>query len=363
MIEPLTLNPEKLEKEIDLVQLEKHRIRPSDIIPPPEIAIKMLIDESADNYAIMGTLGNFSTYIGKAKAKKTFFVSIAVASAISFEPIFRTYLGCLPPHQCNVLYFDTEQSKWHVQKVVKRICYLSEIADPENLIVYGLRSEETKTRLAFIEKKIYETENLGFVVIDGVRDLVYDINDPAEASEIAGKLLKWSEELNIHIVTVLHQNKGDGNARGHLGTELMNKSETVLAVEKKDNSDVSVVTPQFCRNREPDLFAFEVDENGIPFKVRVPQDRESKTKFSIDEVQLSLIWELIQIVFTEVQTGATFTDGILRVQIKSASKGFFPEKEILNDAEVNKVLLIAKANQMIIQEKKRYPFKLGNFPL
>lgn len=363
MIEPLTLTPEIINKEVDLSLLEKHRIRPSDQIAPPEIAIKMLIDEDPNNYAIMGTLGNFSTYIGKAKAKKTFFISIAVSAAISNEAVFRTYLGCLPSDQRNVLYFDTEQSKWHVHKVVRRICHLSNVSDPENLIVYGLRSEETKTRLAFIEKKIYETPNLGLVVIDGVRDLVFDINNPEEASEIAGKLLKWSEEVNIHIITVLHQNKGDGNARGHLGTELMNKSETVLAVEKKENSNVSVVTPQFCRNREPDLFAFEVDDNGIPFKVRLPQDREQKAKFNIDEVELSQIWELMQIVFADNKAGKPFTDGILRVQIKESSRGFFSGKEVLNDSEVNKLLLIAKAKEMITQEKPRYPFNLGNFPL
>lgn len=362
MIEPLTLNPENIEKEIDFIDLEKHRIRPSDKLPPPESALEMT-DEDTGKTSIIATKGNVTAIIGKAKAKKTFYTSIVIAALISENPILRTYHGRLPLHQCNGLVFDTEQSKWHVHKVVKRICTIAGIADPDNLIVYALRSEETKTRLAFIEKKIYETENLGFVVIDGIRDLVFDINSPEEATEIAGKLLKWSEELNIVIITVLHQNKGDGNARGHLGTELINKSETVLAVEKKDNSDISVVIPQFCRNREPDLFAFEVDENGIPFKVRVPQDRENKPKFSIDEVQLSVIWELVQTVFTEIQSGAPMTDGILRVQIKSASKGFFPEKEILNDAEVNKVLLIAKANQMIIQEKKRYPFKLGNFPL
>lgn len=353
MIEPLTLNPEKLEKEIDFSDLEKHRIRPSDIIPPPEIAIKMFIDENPDSYAIMGTLGNFSTYIGKAKAKKTFFVSIAVASAISDKAVFRTYLGCLPPHQCNVLYFDTEQSKWHVQKVVKRICYLCDIADPENLMVYGLRSEDTKTRLAFIEKKIYETENLGFVVIDGVRDLVYDINDPAEASEIAGKLLKWSEELNIHIVTVLHQNKGDGNARGHLGTELMNKAETVLAVEKKENSDVSVVVPQFCRNREPDLFAFEVDDNGIPFKVRVPQS-EDKTgaSFDVAEIDPNLIFDLLKTVFEKVNMQPLrYSD--LQNQIKVLSKSFFSLKNSLGDNRVKSLITIAR-NENILEQNPEH---------
>jgi len=365
MIEPITINPEKLDttdEVLNLNELEKHRIRPTDIIPPPEIALVM-VDEDSGKESIIATMDNASTFIGKAKVGKTYLISIAVAAYIGPNIIFRTFKGCLPPHKCNVLLFDTEQSKWHVQKVVKRICSLAEISNPENLIVYGLRSEDTKTRLAFIEKKIYETPNLGVVIIDGVRDLVFDINSPQEATEIAGKLLKWSEELNIHITTILHQNKGDGNARGHLGTELINKSETVLAIEKKDNSDIAVVVPHFCRNRKPEPFAFEIDDSGMPFKVRVPQDRERKEKFNIEDIELSVIWELIQTVFAEYKNPVPLTDGLLRLEIKKASKGFFPAKEILNDSEVNKILLTAKANEMIIQEKKRYPFKIGSFPL
>lgn len=352
MIEPLTINAEKIEQSdqvLNLHDLEKHRIRPTDKIPPPEIAVKMLMDENPDQYTILGTLGNFSTFIGKAKAKKTFFLGIAIASAITDKTIFRTFLGCLPPHQNNVLYFDTEQSKWHVQNALNRICKIAEIADPENLLVYGLRSEPTKIRSAFIEKKIYETENLGFVVIDGIRDLVYDINDPSEASEIAGKLLKWSEEKNIHIVTVLHQNKGDGNARGHLGTELVNKSETVLAVEKKENSDISVVTPQQCRNREPEPFAFEIDENGIPFKVSVPQS-ETPDKFDVTNIDSDVFENLFYKVF-EIEGFCPLSYDNLLQQIKILSKVFFKLPKPLGDNRIKTIITEGRNTGAILQDE------------
>ena len=44
--------------------------------------------------------------------------------------------------------------------------------------------------------------------------------------------MQWTDDRQIHIHTILHQNKGDENARGHIGTELNNKAETVLLVEK-----------------------------------------------------------------------------------------------------------------------------------
>ena len=98
----------------------------------------------------------------------------------------------------------------------------------------------------------------------------------------------------------MHQNKGDLNARGHLGTELVNKSETVLAIEKKESSDISVVSAIQCRNKEPEPFAFKIDEEGIPFKVDVPKaTNDRKIRFSIDEIPHSKIWELINLIFAE----------------------------------------------------------------
>ena len=64
-----------------------------------------------------------------------------------------------------------------------------------------------------------------------------DINSPREATLIVNYLMNWTEEFNLHLHTVIHQNKGDENARGHIGTEINNKSETVLRVEKDKNDD------------------------------------------------------------------------------------------------------------------------------
>ena len=83
-----------------------------------------------------------------------------------------------------------------------------------------------------MREAIYRTENVGLVVIDGIRDMVYDINSSSESTKVISLLMTWTGERNIHIHTILHQNKGDEHARGHIGTELSNKAETVLQVEK-----------------------------------------------------------------------------------------------------------------------------------
>ena len=84
--------------------------------------------------------------------------------------------------------------------------------------------------------------------------MVYDINSPGESTRIISKLMQWTDDRQIHIHTILHQNKGDENARGHIGTELNNKAETVLLVEKdKGNSDISHVSAMHIRAMDFEL--------------------------------------------------------------------------------------------------------------
>jgi hypothetical protein len=259
MFEPIQLIP--TEKPIVNLsdKLVQYEIKASDKIPPPEVALKI-------GDAIIGTLGNILSIIGKAKSRKSFFIAMAIAVSISKDTIFNLFKNELPKNQSNVLYFDTEQGKYHVQLALKRICKLVGVDEPKNLKVYGLRALNPIERAELIEYAIYNTPNIGIVFIDGIKDLITSINDEEQATMIISKLMKWSEEKNILITTVLHQNKGDNNARGHIGSELINKSETVLSVSKlSDNDMISVVTAEQCRNINPETFAFEIDDNGVPY--------------------------------------------------------------------------------------------------
>lgn len=95
--------------------------------------------------------------------------------------------------------------------------------------------------------------------------MVYDINSPSESTRIISKLMQWTDSRQIHIHTILHQNKGDENARGHIGTELNNKAETVLQVEKdKGNGDISHVSAIHIRAMDFEPFAFRINDKALP---------------------------------------------------------------------------------------------------
>jgi predicted ATP-dependent serine protease len=336
----------------------KYKIDVNEVIPKPQIAIS-LTNTKTDGYAILGTLGNFSVIIGKAKAKKSFFINIAVSTALSNDLILGRFKSDLPNDKNEVVYFDTEQGKYHVQKAVKRICTQINQPVPEKLHTYFLRSLTPFERLEFIENEIYSNDEIGLVVIDGIKDLVTSINDEEQATNIASKLLKWTEERNIHIIVVLHQNKSDTNARGHIGTELINKAETVLEVAKSEtDTDISIVTPQQCRNVEPEVFAFEINEYGIPiiaenFEVRT---ETKKNRFDVTDLEDFKKYQLLTEVFSK---GESFSYGKLVEQITIAYK-----KQFNSTIGTNRTKLLitdCSNNGWLLQEKHKAPYTLGTF--
>ncbi len=227
--------------------------------------------------AVIGTLGNFSASIGKAKSKKTFNVSAIAASALSGRTVLR-YRSMFPENKRKILYIDTEQGRHHCQQVLKRILRLAEMPDdmvPENLIMLSLRKFAPRVRLLIVEEAIGTTPDLGLVIIDGIRDFLYDINSSSESTEVISKFMQWTDDKQIHIHTVLHQNKNDEHARGHIGTELNNKAETILQVEvDKDDKAISVVEAVHIRDRDFEPFAFRINSETLPELVEPYQPRK-----------------------------------------------------------------------------------------
>ncbi|MEQ2566735.1 AAA family ATPase [Phocaeicola vulgatus] len=226
---------------------------------PPQI---IWIDNST-----IATLGNFSASTGKAKSKKTFNVSAIVAASLAGRQILN-YRAHLPEGKQQVLYVDTEQSRSHCHNVLERILRLAGLpttCDNENLDFICLREYSPSVRIEVIDYALRQGKGYGLVIIDGIRDLMLDINSTGESVEVINKMMEWSSKYNLHIHCVLHLNKGDNNVRGHIGTEMSNKAETVLVISKSnENPAISEVHALHIREKEFKPFAFTVDEGGLP---------------------------------------------------------------------------------------------------
>lgn len=226
---------------------------------PPQI---IWIDNST-----IATLGNFSASTGKAKAKKTFNVSAIVAASLAGRQVLN-YRAHLPEGKRRILYVDTEQSRFHCHNVLERILRLAGLpttTDNENLDFICLREYTPAVRIGVIDYALRQNKGYGLVIIDGIRDLMLDINSTGESVEVINRMMEWSSRYDLHIHCVLHLNKGDNNVRGHIGTEMSNKAETVLVISKSnENPGISEVHALHIREKEFKPFAFTINETGLP---------------------------------------------------------------------------------------------------
>jgi hypothetical protein len=340
--------------ESDLNELlESVKVDPSSNLEKPPTILEI---HSGETVSPCFTLGNFSMIIGKAKSKKTFFITAIIAAVLSCIKILNCLSGCIVPDSKNgVLFFDTEQSDYHLLKTVKRIGAL--VGTFANFEAFGLRKFKPKTRLALIEHKIYQSNNISLVVIDGIRDLVTSINDEEQATDIISALMRWTSERNIHIIIVLHQNKGDMNARGHLGTEAINKAETTISVRVDSfNKDTSIVECEYSREMPFEPFSFKINENGIPESCELPegdgQNRKASTPDRIsDERHFSVLGQIFKV-----------NPNPKYAELWQAIKVIWAENQItLGDNKAKDYLAYYIHKQWIIKNERNYKYNRAVF--
>lgn len=261
--------PEKKKKPDPLKESELENILQKafiDIdIPVNKPPICMYIDNKIKGTSYtdrqrLFTLGNFSAITGKGKSKKTFLTSLLLAAAATNKTIQDKFQGNLPINKRGVLLFDTEQSGYDAWITGKRVKDLAAM-NIDNFGAFDLREFDPLMRCAIIEHGIKKySDNLGFVVIDGIADLAKAINDEEEATRVGTLLMRWTKQFNIHIVIVIHQNKGDNYATGHLGSMIIKKAEAVISVEKDgyDKRRSLVCCDNIRGVAEFDDFAFDI---------------------------------------------------------------------------------------------------------
>lgn len=243
--------PTKETKKVSNLVLADYRVKASDPIP--------------DNVYVAEIKGtkkfsrkNISVWKGKAKAKKTFAMTMWGSSIIGGLDLYSTFKSY---NKNKLVWIDTEMSPVDVQRVAIRMEKLT--GDTSNLYLYGFRPLSPKERIEKIEEAL-ELHRPDVLVVDGLRDLVWNINDPVESTTVMTMVMKWSYDYDMHVAVVIHQNS-DGGARGHIGTESENKGETVIGVTR-DETDISfsTISESFGRGKGFVDFDFFIDDDGVP---------------------------------------------------------------------------------------------------
>lgn len=286
---PLTSPEEQRDQE-----LQHYWLDPRENYPEPYFMLEY-------NGTPFSTIGGIQAISGQKKNGKTFVLTMFMAAVLgrNSERV-REYLpGLTVPqrtvdylgHEPSVLFVDTEMEKLSSAKVLRRVHWLCgwDMKIPNDRFhILWLRSvradltEKAHQKRYRLIKNAIESINPDFVIIDGIRDIIGDINNGEESSELIAELGAIAEERGICIWNALHQNPRPGNdqeskMRGWTGTELGNKvSDTFLSIKKKQGSDVVFTVRQDdARNKDVEDFQYIVTDAagmlGIPKIIHNPQ--------------------------------------------------------------------------------------------
>ena len=267
---------EQIEEDRMAMQMleEEANVDISEVIkyPPVSLSLGTYIDVDVEGNQIeypipIGTDGNFSFVQAFPKVGKSFFISLLVSA---YQSGGNKYSGNIKGHRRGrkIIHFDTEQGKFHCQKVFRRPVIMNELQTDDNYHTYALRAMTPNERVNFIEYILFDKYNedkIGLIIIDGVADLLNDVNSMTETNYVVQKIMTWTAKKQCHLLTIIHQNFGSDKPTGNLGSALEKKAETQIKLEKNEvNKGWITVECKRSRNRSFDPFSFSVNDNILP---------------------------------------------------------------------------------------------------
>ena len=203
--------------------------------PPPKV--EPILSLKGQGFV---TPGNLAVIVGQAKSGKSAILSAILAARMDG----RTHLGIKADCSTGaVIHFDTEQSRHDHWQLVCRAMRRAEVDEaPDWLRSYSVAVLSTDERRALLAAEIAQASaqhsGVSLVLVDGVADLLHDPNDQAEAIGLVDELNRMAGKYDCGVLTILHLNPGTqtSKSRGHLGSQLERKVESVLQLEKDDEA-------------------------------------------------------------------------------------------------------------------------------
>jgi len=221
------------------------------------------------------TAGEFSCTVAPSKTKKSFLKSLFSAAFIGGNT--NTYTSHILGHRKGdnyVLDIDTEQGEYYAQRTFQRTMTLCGEPYKNYLPVYT-RKLTNLERVKLTDWLLYKSEYKGkikLVLIDGIADYVEDANNLLMSNEIAHYLLKWTDELKIHVHTIIHKTWGADKATGHLGSAVTKKAESLIFIDPLIDSNNKIynfntvkVRCGVSRGKMFEPFFLSVNMDGLPF--------------------------------------------------------------------------------------------------
>ncbi|MDD4439442.1 MAG: hypothetical protein PHS04_15615, partial [Tissierellia bacterium] len=106
-----------------------------------------------------------------------------------------------------------------------------------------------------------------------------DFNSLEESHKLTTLLMKWTVQYDVSIITALHINKGNDELRGHLGSFLGQKGDSIMRITKENDGMLYISCKITDSRHKPiDDFNFRIVE-GIPEPYEVDLSKKAQVNY------------------------------------------------------------------------------------
>ncbi len=194
---------------------------------------------------------NLHTLQGTKKAGKS-----AAGLALIVAALKGDFIGIAANYEgLRVLWIDTEQDTATLKRKARAALSMARLdIAPECLKIVTLRGYGGAVESLAATIQAIEENAPDFVFLDGVVDLCQAFNDEEKSREVVRSLEAAAESTGAAILGLIHTNKKDNEARGHLGAIIVQKSAEIYQVDK--TGDTARVKQPFSRFAPVPDFSF-----------------------------------------------------------------------------------------------------------
>lgn len=253
--------------------------------PPGNLDYIFTIVDSGRSFSV-GAPGMIGLIMGPEKSRKTNFLKAMVAAGLGGKPFLNINLDI---ELKRAAYFDTEQPEQYFWRTQSQSHYLAGlINNTEKYDAFSMRKwKSAGQRIAGIDRYLESNEEVGVVIIDGILDLVKNMNNETECSEVMEKLLFWSANSGAMILVVVHTSRGakgmQKQAIGHIGAFLQRKCDFAIELSFDEKTGFTTVKHKLSRTLKFPDFEFTQNKDGYPIldhnqKVELPLELQEDYK-------------------------------------------------------------------------------------
>ncbi|MDX2190988.1 MAG: hypothetical protein SFY32_14100 [Bacteroidota bacterium] len=288
---------------------------------------------------------------GKAGVHKSRLAETICASLLKRPGTNRDLLGFKTEvlKYYNVCYVDTErnlsdQLPYALQQIQLKAGFNMEDTVP-NFDCVSLLEFSREERFEVLDEYLEHIRNNSnqhtFIVLDVITDCVFNFNDARDSMKLIDMMNRSINRYDITFLCLIHENPGSiDKARGHLGTELINKASTVIQVSFEDchpersegtkgrTSSLIKISYLKCRatvRHEPFFAEYSDYEKGL-----VLADAETVTNINAQNLEFNSLLEMLWLILKD--------GGMSRKNLYPILKDELFIKERTLDNRINKII-------------------------